>query len=69
MKASFTIADRIYGSTFILATGFNGLYVLIGIIFFKQSLSYVMLSFIFHHNITLDLKLQLGIHTLLTLCG
>ena len=33
MKASFSIADRIYGSTFFLATGFNGLYVLIRTIF------------------------------------
>ena len=68
MKAYFTIADRIYGSTFYLATGFNWLHVLIGTIFL-QSISYVMLSFIFHHNITSDLKMQLGIDTSLTLCG
>ena len=29
-EASFTIADRVYGSTFFVATGFHGLHVLIG---------------------------------------
>jgi len=30
IEASFTIADRVYGSTFFVATGFHGLHVLIG---------------------------------------
>jgi len=29
-EAPFTIADRIYGTTFFVATGFHGLHVLIG---------------------------------------
>jgi cytochrome c oxidase subunit 3 len=32
-EASFTFADRVYGSTFYLATGFHGLHVLVGTIF------------------------------------
>lgn len=32
-EAPFTIADRIYGSTFFIATGFHGLHVIIGTIF------------------------------------
>ena len=32
-EASFTFADRIYGSTFFIATGFHGLHVLIGTLF------------------------------------
>ena len=32
-EAPFTIADRVYGSTFFVATGFHGLHVLIGSIF------------------------------------
>ena len=29
-EASFTIADRVYGSVFFIATGFHGAHVLIG---------------------------------------
>lgn len=32
-EAPFTIADRIYGSTFFIATGFHGIHVIIGTIF------------------------------------
>jgi len=32
-EASFTFADRVYGSTFFLATGFHGLHVLVGTAF------------------------------------
>jgi cytochrome c oxidase subunit 3 len=30
IETSFTIADRVYGTTFFVATGFHGLHVLIG---------------------------------------
>ena len=30
LEAPFTIADRVYGTTFFVATGFHGLHVLIG---------------------------------------
>lgn len=33
IEASFTIADRVYGTTFFVATGFHGLHVLIGTTF------------------------------------
>lgn len=33
IEASFTLADRAYGATFFIATGFHGLHVLIGTIF------------------------------------
>ena len=32
-EARFTFADRIYGSTFFIATGFHGLHVLVGTLF------------------------------------
>merc|ERR1739836_161773 len=32
-EASFTFADRVYGSTFFIVTGFHGLHVIIGTIF------------------------------------
>jgi cytochrome c oxidase subunit 3 len=32
-EASFRIADRVYGSTFFIATGFHGLHVLVGTTF------------------------------------
>ena len=38
IEAPFSIADRVYGSTFFVATGFHGLHVLIGSIFLFISL-------------------------------
>jgi cytochrome c oxidase subunit 3 len=32
-EASFTFADRVYGSTFFIATGFHGLHVIVGTLF------------------------------------
>lgn len=39
IEASFTIADRVYGSTFFVATGFHGLHVLIGTSFLAICMS------------------------------
>ena len=33
IEVRFSIADRVYGSTFFVATGFHGMHVLIGTIF------------------------------------
>jgi len=44
-EAPFTIADRVYGSTFFVATGFHGLHVLIGSSFLLVCLVRVIL----HH--------------------
>ena len=38
VEASFTISDRVYGSTFFVTTGFHGLHVVIGTIFICVSL-------------------------------
>jgi len=38
IEAPFAIADRAFGSTFFIATGFHGLHVLIGSIFLVVSL-------------------------------
>lgn len=45
IETSFTIADRVYGSTFFVATGFHGLHVLIGSTF----LSVCLIRAILHH--------------------
>ncbi len=45
LEATFTIADRVYGSTFFVATGFHGLHVLIGSTFLLVCLIRVLL----HH--------------------
>jgi cytochrome c oxidase subunit 3 len=37
-EARFTFADRVYGSTFFIATGFHGLHVLVGTIFLLVTL-------------------------------
>jgi len=44
-EASFTIADRVYGSTFFVRTGFHGLHVLIG----SSFLTVCLIRIIFHH--------------------
>ena len=50
-EASFSIADRIYGSTFFVATGFHGLHVLIGSTFLIVILYRLLLHQFsrFHH--------------------
>lgn len=39
MEARFTFADRVYGSTFFIATGFHGLHVLVGTLFLATVLA------------------------------
>lgn len=38
-EARFTFADRVYGSTFFIATGFHGLHVLVGTLFLMVTLA------------------------------
>ena len=38
LDAPFTIADRVYGSVFFVATGFHGLHVIIGTLFLGVNL-------------------------------
>jgi len=38
METSFTVADRVYGSVFFVATGFHGLHVIIGSLFLSVCL-------------------------------
>lgn len=45
IEASFTIADRVYGSTFFVATGFHGLHVLIG----RTFLAVCLIRVVLHH--------------------
>ncbi|WP_411016043.1 cytochrome c oxidase subunit 3 [Salmonella sp. s51884] len=45
MDAPFTIADRVYGSTFFVATGFHGFHVIIGTTF----LTICLFRLINHH--------------------
>lgn len=42
IEASFSISDRVYGSTFFVATGFHGIHVLIGSTFLLVCLARVM---------------------------
>lgn len=39
LEAAFSIADRVYGATFFVATGFHGLHVIIGSTFLLICLS------------------------------
>ena len=41
-EASFRIADRVYGSTFFIATGFHGLHVVVGTLFLFMCLLRLM---------------------------
>nr|YP_009349953.1 cytochrome c oxidase subunit 3 [Lipotactes tripyrga]AQM40127.1 cytochrome c oxidase subunit 3 [Lipotactes tripyrga] len=51
LKAPFTIADSIYGSTFFVATGFHGLHVIIGTTFLMICLMrHLMLHFSSNHH-------------------
>lgn len=45
VESSFTIADRVYGATFFVATGFHGLHVLIG----RTFLAVCLVRVILHH--------------------
>lgn len=45
IETSFTIADRVYGTTFFVATGFHGLHVLIGSTFLIVCL---IRTFVYH---------------------
>lgn len=38
-EARFTFADRVYGSTFFIATGFHGLHVIVGTLFLMVRLN------------------------------
>ena len=42
-EAPFTFADRVYGSTFFLATGFHGLHVIVGTLFLIVCFVYISL--------------------------
>ena len=51
LDAPFTIADRVYGSTFFVATGFHGLHVIIGTTFLLVCfLRLVNFHFSAHHH-------------------
>ena len=56
--ATFTISDRIFGTTFFVATGFHGLHVLIGTIFLIVStIRLWMYHFNFLHHVGLEICL------------
>lgn len=55
-ETSFSIADRVFGSTFFLATGFHGLHVIIGSIFLSTALIRLYsLHISKHHHIRFEL--------------
>ena len=47
--SSFAIADRIYGTTFFVSTGFHGLHVIVGTTFLAYVI-YLMLSGVLLYN-------------------
>ena len=55
INRSFSIRDRVFGTTFFVATGFHGLHVLIGTIFlFVCLLRAINYEFGFSHHIGLE---------------
>ena len=49
-EARFNIGDRVYGSTFFLATGFHGLHVIVGTIFLGATLLRIYLGTFSHRH-------------------
>lgn len=56
LEASFRFSDRVYGSTFFLATGFHGLHVLIGTVFLMVCLGRLLAGvFRYKHHLGFEI--------------